>query len=79
MNTLNLLGAYIGSGVAIGFAALGGGIGIGILMSKVFESMARQPEILNKLRPLMFIGIAFIEAIVLYALVISILLVTKQG
>jgi F-type H+-transporting ATPase subunit c len=78
MNTLNLLGAYIGSGVAIGFAALGGGIGIGILMSKIFESMARQPEILNKMRPLMFIGIAFIEAIVLYALVISILLVTKQ-
>lgn len=78
MNTLNLMGAYIGSGLAIGFAALGGGIGIGILMSKIFESMARQPEILNKMRPLMFIGIAFIEAIVLYALVISILLVTKQ-
>ena len=78
MNPLNLLGAYIGSGVAIGFAALGGGIGIGIMMARVFESMARQPEILGKMRPLMFIGIAFIEAIVLYALVIAILLVTKQ-
>ncbi|HUX52577.1 MAG TPA: F0F1 ATP synthase subunit C [Spirochaetia bacterium] len=79
MNSANLFGAYIGSGIAIGLAALGGGIGIGILMAKVFESMARQPEVLAKMRPLMFIGIAFIEAIVLYALVIAILLVTKQA
>ncbi len=74
----HLLGAYIGAGIAIGFAALGGAIGIGLLMSKTMEGIARQPEALNKLRPLMFIGVAFIEAIALYGLVISILLVTKQ-
>ena len=75
----NLIGAYIGSGIAIGFAALGGAIGIGLLMAKTVESIARQPESQDRLRPLMFIGIAFIEAIALYGLVISILLVTKQG
>ncbi len=73
----NMWGAYLGAGIAIGFAALGGAIGIGILMSKVFESMARQPESLQPMRPLMFIGIAFIEAVVLYALVISLMLATK--
>ncbi|MBU0581212.1 MAG: F0F1 ATP synthase subunit C [Candidatus Margulisbacteria bacterium] len=69
--------AYLSAGISMGLAAIGGGIGIAILMSKAFESIARQPEINNALRPLVFIGIAFIEAIVLYALVISILLVTK--
>ncbi len=73
----DLIGAYVGAGLAIGFAALGGAIGIGLLMAKTMESIARQPESLDKLRPLMFIGIAFIEAIALYGLVISILLVTK--
>ncbi len=74
----NLVGAFLGSGIGIGLAALGGAIGIGILMAKAFESMARQPEIVSTMRPLIFIGIAFIEAVVLYALVISILLATKH-
>jgi F-type H+-transporting ATPase subunit c len=74
----SLVGAFLGSGIGIGLAALGGAIGIGILMAKAFESMARQPEIVNTMRPLIFIGIAFIEASVLYALVIAILLATKR-
>lgn len=69
--------AYIAGGISIGLAAIGGSLGISILMAKAFESIARQPEISNTIRPLIFIGIAFVEAIVLYALVISILLVTK--
>lgn len=75
MNEFSL--AFLSAGICMGIAAIGGSIGIGLLMSKAFESMARQPEISNTLRPLIFIGIAFIEAIALYALVISILLVTK--
>ncbi len=74
----SVVGAFLGSGIGIGLAALGGAIGIGILMAKAFESMARQPEIVSTMRPLIFIGIAFIEAVVLYALVISILLASKQ-
>jgi len=71
--------AYLGAGICMGMGALGGAIGIALMMSKAFDSMARQPEIFNNMRPLVFIGIAFIEAVALYALVISILLVTKQG
>jgi F-type H+-transporting ATPase subunit c len=70
--------AYLGGALAIGIAAGCGAFGIAILMSKAFDNMARQPEVANTLRPLLFIGIAFIEATVLYALVISILLVTKH-
>ena len=63
----------------MGMGALGGALGIALMMSKAFDSMARQPEVFNNMRPLIFIGIAFIEAVALYALVISILLVTKHG
>lgn len=73
----NLWAAYIGGAVCMGLAALGGAFAIGLMVSKAFESIARQPEILEKIRPLIFIGIAFIEAVALYGLVISILLVTK--
>ncbi|MDR1997790.1 MAG: ATP synthase F0 subunit C, partial [Candidatus Margulisbacteria bacterium] len=61
-----LWAAYIGAAVCMGLAALGGAFGIGMMMSKAFDSVARQPEILDKIRPLIFIGIAFIEAVALY-------------
>jgi F-type H+-transporting ATPase subunit c len=69
---------FLGAGLCMGLASLGGALGIGIMMAKAFDSMARQPEVTNTLRPMIFIGIAFIEAIALYSLVISILLVTKH-
>ncbi len=77
MNMETLAASYFGAGLCMGIAALGGCIGIAMLMAKAFDSVARQPEILNSIRPLIFIGIAFVEAVALYALVISILLVTK--
>ncbi len=67
----------LGAGIAISIAALGGTLGIGLMMSKAFESIARQPEITGRIRPLIFVGIAFIEAAVLYALVIAIMLASK--
>lgn len=73
----NLFAAYLGAGLAIGLAALGTGLGIGILGGKAMESMARQPEEANNLRMSMIIAIAFIEAIALYALVIAFLLAFK--
>jgi len=73
-----LSSAFLSAGLCMGMAAIGGALGIGLLMFKALESMARQPEASNELRPMIFIGIAFIEAIALYALVISILLVTKH-
>ncbi|GBR76164.1 F0F1 ATP synthase subunit C [Candidatus Termititenax persephonae] len=73
----NIIGAYLGAAICMGLAALGGALGIGMMMSRLFDSVARQPEILDRVRPLVFIGIAFIETVALYGLVISILLATK--
>lgn len=66
--------AFLGAGVAIGFGAGGGAIGIGILWSKGIEGIGRQPEARGTLQGLMFLGFALAEAQVLYAFVITILL-----
>lgn len=44
-----------------GLAAIGPGIGLGIVVGKALESTARQPEMASKLQTLMFIGAALIE------------------
>lgn len=64
------LGA-VGAGVSIGAAAGGCGIGMGYLVGNAVASMARQPEATGTITINMFIGLAFIEALTLYALVIS--------
>ena len=57
----------IGSIATIGYglAAIGPGIGIGILVGKTQEGTARQPEVAGALRTNMFIGTAFVEALAL--------------
>ncbi len=73
----NMAMALLGGGMSIGLAALGTGIGMGILVGKAVEGMARQPEATDKIRTTMFIGIAFIEALALYALVVTFLLIFR--
>lgn len=61
----------IGKGLVYGLAAIGPGIGIGVLMGKSVEAMARQPEYANQVRGIMFIGIGLIEALALFGFVLS--------
>jgi len=42
--------------IGYGLAAIGPGIGIGILIGKTIEGIARQPEVAGQLRTTMFIG-----------------------
>ena len=61
----------IGKGLAYGLAAIGPGIGIGVLMGKSVEAMARQPESAGVVRGTMFIGIGLIEALALIGFVLA--------
>ncbi len=65
--------------MSIGLGAIGPGVGIGYLVGKSVEGMARQPETAGMIRTTMFIGIAFCEALALYALVISFILMFAIG
>ena len=67
---------YIGAGLAIGLGALGGSIGIGMVASKAVEAMARQPEQSGSIRANMIVGIAFVETAILYALVITFMILS---
>ena len=44
--------------LAFGLAAIGSGIGVGLIVGKTIESVARQPELQGRLQGLMFLGIA---------------------
>jgi len=57
------------STVGYGLAAVGPGIGLGILFGKTIEGIARQPELSGQLRSTMFIGLAFIEVLALLGIV----------
>lgn len=57
------------SAVGYGLAAIGPGIGIGIIVGKTAEATARQPELRGQLQSTMFIGIAFTEILTLLAIV----------
>ena len=61
----------IGKGLIIGLAAIGPCIGLGILIGKSVEAMARQPEYANQVRTTMFIGIGLIEALALFGIAFS--------
>lgn len=58
----------------MGLGAIGPGIGIGIIAGKALEAIGRNPEATSKLQTNMILGIAFAEAIAIYALVISLIL-----
>ncbi|QGU01781.1 ATP synthase subunit c [Corynebacterium kalinowskii] len=61
--------------IGYGIATIGPGLGIGILVGKALEGMARQPEMAGQLRTTMFLGIAFVEALALIGLVAGFILV----
>ena len=49
--------------IGYGLAAIGPGIGVGIVVGKAIEGFARQPELAGQIRTNMFLGIAFTEAL----------------
>lgn len=74
--TGNILEAarLIGAALAIGLAAIGPGIGIGIVANGALQAMGRNPEAAGQLQTTMFIGIVFTEALAIFGLVISFLI-----
>jgi F-type H+-transporting ATPase subunit c len=61
-------------GLVMGFGMIGPGIGIGFLVGKALEAIGRNPEAINKIQTNMILGLAFTEAIAIYALVFALIL-----
>lgn len=64
----------IGMALAVGLGVIGPGIGIGLVVGKALEAMGRNPEASGQIQTTMFIGIAFTEALAIFALVIGFIL-----
>jgi F-type H+-transporting ATPase subunit c len=67
----------LAAGLAIGIAALGGGIGQGRAAAAALDGIARNPQAAGQIRGPMILGLALIESLVIYALIIAILLWLK--
>lgn len=75
------MGYLIALVLAVGFglpiAVIGAGLGQGKAAASALEGIARQPEASGKIQTAMIIGLALIESLVIYALVIALLLLVK--
>lgn len=67
----------ISAGFAIGLAAFGGALGQSRAAAAALEGIARNPGAAGKVQTPMIIGLALIESLVIYALVIAFLLQGK--
>jgi len=70
MESLGMLGAGIGAGLAV----IGAGLGIGKLGASALEAAGRQPEAAGTLQTMMIIAAALIEGAAFFGLVICILM-----
>jgi F-type H+-transporting ATPase subunit c len=67
----------LGIGLGLGVAAMGCGLGQGRLAASAMESIGRNPNSTNQLFVPMIIGLAFIESLTLYSLVVSFIMMGK--
>lgn len=64
----------LAAGIAVGFGAIGPGIGEGIAASKAIEAMGRNPEVGGDIFTKMIIAMAITESTAIYALVVAFLI-----
>lgn len=65
----------VASVLGLAIAAAGCGIAQGNAVARAVESIARQPESANRILTLSMIGLAFIESLTIYVLVVALILI----
>ena len=74
-NAIIAMASLIGVGIMMGLAAVGAGIGDGLVTSKFIEGIARQPEAKNDLFMNTLISVGLIEAMPIITLVIALIMI----
>lgn len=69
----------IAAALCMGIAAFGGAMGQGRAATAALDGIARNPGAAGQVRGPMILGLALIESLVIYALIIALLLVLKVG
>jgi F-type H+-transporting ATPase subunit c len=65
---------YIGAGMAMGLGAFGPALGIGNMVGRALDALGRNPEAQPVIQTNMILGLAFAEAIGIYALVTAVMI-----
>lgn len=73
----NIWGIAIGAGIGIGLAAFGGALAQGRAAAAALDGIARNPGASGKIFTPMILGLALIESLVIYALIITYMLQSK--
>jgi F-type H+-transporting ATPase subunit c len=71
-NNLSLVA--LAAGLAVGVAACGCGVGMGTAAGNACTGVARNPEVSGKITVTMILGLALIESLTIYGLVIALIL-----
>lgn len=64
----------IAIGLTMGLGAIGPAIGIGMIAGRAVEAIGRNPEAAGKVQTNMILGMAFAEAVAIYALVVALII-----
>jgi F-type H+-transporting ATPase subunit c len=65
---------FIGAGLAMGLGAFGPALGIGNMVGRALDALGRNPEAQPVIQTNMILGLAFAEAIGIYALVTAVMI-----
>jgi len=60
--------------IGYGLAAIGGGIGVGLIFAAYMQSVARQPESQRVIQPMLFMGFAVVEALAIIGIALAFVL-----
>ena len=74
MNEAQVL-IFVAGGILMGLAAIGSGVGIGMLGGKYLEGVARQPELQPMLLTQLFIVLALVDAVPIIGVGISLYMI----
>ena len=66
-----------GAGIAVGIGVLGGALGQGRAVAAALEGISRNPGAAPKIQPMMILGLALIESLVLFGFLIALILQAK--
>lgn len=67
----------LAAGLAVAISAVGAGLAQGVATKSAMESIARQPEKFSDIRSTLIVALAFMETLVIYALLVAFMLIAK--
>ena len=73
-NAIMVAAALIGAGLCMGLAAIGAGLGDGLVTSRFIEGITRQPEAQSELFTNTLISVGLIESMAIIATVVALIM-----